>query len=271
MFALMRNESGGSQSVKERTCNWYDIDLATTRLLLYSVTEVGPVYNLLSLDRDVRELELFTCQEHWCDVFRGRGKEDQYRHRWHTRSLCGQISFWSSLFSPYCSFTSFVAGKSANSVREEFGIFTEQETMSKRVSYLRSTRNEEAGLMCAAWAPRPRSERDGPSSFVLFGRGQGKEQTEVLNGLAVSEYDFQADTLSDTVCRLFLHLCCELCTLWRAFPATNDVGGGLILCCGRRYKVTMPLQLVEILPELVQHIIWFLSVSKKFLHASTLL
>ncbi len=74
--------------------------------------------------------------------------------------------------------------------------------MSRRVSYLRSTRNEEeAALTCAAWAPRPASDRDGPSSLLVFARGSIKDgnNSDVLNGLHVAEYDFDKDTLSDTV------------------------------------------------------------------------
>jgi hypothetical protein len=74
--------------------------------------------------------------------------------------------------------------------------------MSRRVSYLRSTRNEEeAALTCAAWAPRPASDRDGPSSILVFARGSAKDDnnSDVLNGLALAEYDFDKDLLSDTV------------------------------------------------------------------------
>ncbi len=74
--------------------------------------------------------------------------------------------------------------------------------MSRRVSYLRSTRNEEeAALTCAAWAPRPASDRDGPSSLLVFARGSIKDgnNSDVLNGLHVAEYDFDKDSLSDTV------------------------------------------------------------------------
>ncbi len=74
--------------------------------------------------------------------------------------------------------------------------------MSRRVSYLRSTRNEEeAALTCAAWAPRPASDRDGPSSLLVFARGSTKDDnnSDVLNGLALAEYDFDKDFLSETV------------------------------------------------------------------------
>ncbi|CAM6009198.1 unnamed protein product [Sphagnum balticum] len=74
--------------------------------------------------------------------------------------------------------------------------------MSRRVSYLRSTRNEEeAALTCAAWAPRPASDRDGPSSLLVFARGSTKDDnnSDVLNGLALAEYDFDKDSLSDTI------------------------------------------------------------------------
>jgi hypothetical protein len=68
--------------------------------------------------------------------------------------------------------------------------------MSRRVSYLRSTRNEEeAALTCAAWVPRPASDRDGPSSLL----GKDGNNSDVLNGLHVAEYDFDKDNLSDTV------------------------------------------------------------------------
>jgi hypothetical protein len=74
--------------------------------------------------------------------------------------------------------------------------------MSRRVSYLSSTRNEEEGaLTCAAWAPRPASDRDGPSSLVVFARGSAKDDnnSDVLNGLALAEYDFDKDFLSNNV------------------------------------------------------------------------
>ncbi len=74
--------------------------------------------------------------------------------------------------------------------------------MSRRVSYLRSTRNEEeAVLTCAAWAPRPASDRDGPSSLLVFARGSDKDDnnSDVLNELSVAEYDFDKDHLSATV------------------------------------------------------------------------
>jgi prolactin regulatory element-binding protein len=67
---------------------------------------------------------------------------------------------------------------------------------------LRSTRNEEeAALTCAAWVPRPASDRDGPSSLLVFARGSGKDgnNSDVLNGLHVAEYDFDKDNLSDTI------------------------------------------------------------------------
>ncbi len=82
--------------------------------------------------------------------------------------------------------------------------------MSRRVSYLRSTRNEEeAALTCAAWAPRPASDRDGPSSLLVFARGSAKDDnnSDVLNGLALAEYDFDNDSLSDTVHTLLFFSC----------------------------------------------------------------
>jgi prolactin regulatory element-binding protein len=67
---------------------------------------------------------------------------------------------------------------------------------------LRSTRNEEeAVLTCAAWAPRPASDRDGPSSLLVFARGSDKDDnnSDVLNEISVAEYDFDKDHLSATI------------------------------------------------------------------------
>ena len=66
--------------------------------------------------------------------------------------------------------------------------------MSRRLTYLRATKNEEAGTNCAAWAPRAKGVTDAPFSFVLFGRGDGDEKA-----VALSEYNFDRDALSDTV------------------------------------------------------------------------
>ena len=66
--------------------------------------------------------------------------------------------------------------------------------MSRRLTYLRATKNEEAGTNCAAWAPRSKGVTDAPFSFVLFGRGDGNEKA-----VALAEYDFDKDALSDTV------------------------------------------------------------------------
>jgi len=56
-------------------------------------------------------------------------------------------------------------------------------------------------LTCAAWAPRPASDRDGPSSLLVFARGSDKDDnnSDVLNEISVAEYDFDKDHLSATV------------------------------------------------------------------------
>lgn len=65
----------------------------------------------------------------------------------------------------------------------------------KRVKYTRpTTRNEDSGAVCGAWAPRPGSGTDTPSALVLLGRDGGSE-----NGVAVRHYDFDADSLSESV------------------------------------------------------------------------
>lgn len=66
--------------------------------------------------------------------------------------------------------------------------------MSRRLTYLRSTKNEETGTNCAAWAPRSKGVTDAPFACVLFGRGDGDEKA-----VALSEYNFDRDALSDTV------------------------------------------------------------------------
>lgn len=65
----------------------------------------------------------------------------------------------------------------------------------KRVKYTRpTTRNEDSGAVCGAWAPRPGSVTDTPSALVLLGRDDAS-----VTGVAVREYNFDADSLSETI------------------------------------------------------------------------
>ncbi|KAG0630257.1 hypothetical protein M758_1G165500 [Ceratodon purpureus] len=59
----------------------------------------------------------------------------------------------------------------------------------RNVKYTRpTTRNEDSGAVCGAWAPRPGSVTDTPTALVLLGRDVA---------IAAREYDFDADRLSD--------------------------------------------------------------------------
>jgi prolactin regulatory element-binding protein len=65
----------------------------------------------------------------------------------------------------------------------------------QRVKFTRPTsRNEDSEAVCGAWVPqRAGSVTDAPSTFVLLGRDHDQK------GVAVREYNFDTDTLSDTV------------------------------------------------------------------------
>jgi len=67
----------------------------------------------------------------------------------------------------------------------------------KRVKFTRPTsRNEDLEVICGAWVPRAGSVTDAPSGFLLLGRdGAGSSE----NGVAVREYNFDTDMLSETV------------------------------------------------------------------------
>lgn len=71
----------------------------------------------------------------------------------------------------------------------------------KRVKFTRPTsRNEDSGAVCAAWVPRSGSVTDAPSGLVLLGRDDDGASEK---GVAVRDYNFDTDTLSDTV-RIFI-------------------------------------------------------------------
>lgn len=75
-----------------------------------------------------------------------------------------------------------------------------EEIMSeqRRVKYSRpATRNEETGAVCGAWAPQAGNVTDSPSAFVLLGRGDDDDESE--RAISVREYNFDSDTLLDTV------------------------------------------------------------------------
>jgi hypothetical protein len=66
----------------------------------------------------------------------------------------------------------------------------------RRVKYARpATRNEEAGVVSGAWAPRAGSGAGSPSAFLLLGR----DDKEAGRAISVREYNFDSDTLFDTV------------------------------------------------------------------------
>lgn len=66
----------------------------------------------------------------------------------------------------------------------------------RRVTSTRpAARNEESGAVCGAWAPRAGSVTDEPSALVLLGR----DDEEAGRAVSVREYDFDSDTLLDTV------------------------------------------------------------------------
>ena len=64
------------------------------------------------------------------------------------------------------------------------------------VKYSRpTTENEDAGAVCGAWAARAGSATDSPSAFVLLGR----DDDDAGRAISVREYNFDSDTLLDTV------------------------------------------------------------------------
>jgi hypothetical protein len=90
----------------------------------------------------------------------------------------------------------FSVSSVAESPTNGFGVVV-RGTMSgkKRVKYTRpTTRTEDSGAVCGAWAPRPGSVTDTPSALVLLGRDDAS-----VKGVAVREYNFDADSLSETV------------------------------------------------------------------------
>ncbi|KAG0578886.1 hypothetical protein M758_4G061700 [Ceratodon purpureus] len=66
----------------------------------------------------------------------------------------------------------------------------------RQVKYTRpATRNEDAGVVSGAWAPRAGSVTDSPAAFVLLGR----DEEESGRAISVREYNFDSDTLLDTI------------------------------------------------------------------------